>query len=102
MLTFKNESAPWTLDLPFEARVDHSLLYFLWMTSNTSCLLTILSRRGRVRKDNRKMEAKRKLWRKSRVLFMGWGRNSVLLEGFQAVPARLFNNDTMRVKMLGS
>jgi hypothetical protein len=49
------------------------------------------------------MEAKRKLWRKSRaILFMGWGRKSVLLEGFQAVPARLFNNDTVRLKMLGS
>jgi hypothetical protein len=58
-------------------------------------------KRDRVKKDSRRVEAKRILWGRSERNFISVGRKSILLsEGSQAMPARPSDKARMRVKTL--
>jgi hypothetical protein len=58
--------------------------------------------RERVKKDNKRAEAKRKLCGRSERRFISGGTmSSFLFEGSQAVLARPYNKDRMKVKTLG-
>jgi hypothetical protein len=58
--------------------------------------------RERVRKDSRRVEAKRKhLGGSERRFISEGGRKSILLEGTQAMPARPSDKDRLGVNTLG-
>jgi hypothetical protein len=59
-------------------------------------------KRERVRKESKRVEAKRKYGGEVRDTLFQEGESSLSLEGSQAIPARPSDKDGKRVKILGS